>query len=254
MKKTFCFTLAEVLVTLSILGVVAAIVIPNVINKISDRVAITQLKKAVSAFNEAFQKAVIIEGDPVKWDSSGDIWSSRRVSLLAPYFNVKKICLKDPFSYATYTLTCSGYPTIEGTESYVFRNLNNTRKAQSVFASFITKDGILYMPINNSLKDKGFVHPDFQSEKYLFSLLIDINGSKKPNRFGYDVFFFPVTDKGILIKDNISSLTYDNYYGVLHKANCKYKETRYNPGYSCGNYVIRHNNMDYKYRDVSSEW
>ena len=46
------FTLAEVLITLSILGVVAALTIPTLVNRQSDLAAQTRLKKAISAYED----------------------------------------------------------------------------------------------------------------------------------------------------------------------------------------------------------
>lgn len=44
------FTLAEVLITLSILGVVAALTIPSLVNRQSEMAAIVKLKKAISTY------------------------------------------------------------------------------------------------------------------------------------------------------------------------------------------------------------
>ena len=46
MSKRIAFTLAEVLITLGIIGVVAALTIPTLIQKYEKQVYITQLKKA----------------------------------------------------------------------------------------------------------------------------------------------------------------------------------------------------------------
>ena len=46
------FTLAEVLITLSILGVVAALTIPSLVNRQSQMAAIVKLKKAISQFEQ----------------------------------------------------------------------------------------------------------------------------------------------------------------------------------------------------------
>ena len=46
------FTLAEVLITLSILGVVAALTIPSLVNRQSEMAAIVKLKKAISQFEQ----------------------------------------------------------------------------------------------------------------------------------------------------------------------------------------------------------
>ena len=52
MKNKRCFTLAEVLITLSILGVVAAISIPNMVQQYKKRLTITKLQKAYSEVNQ----------------------------------------------------------------------------------------------------------------------------------------------------------------------------------------------------------
>ena len=46
------FTLAEVLITLSILGVVAALTIPSLVNRQSDLAAQVKLKKAISNYED----------------------------------------------------------------------------------------------------------------------------------------------------------------------------------------------------------
>ena len=53
------FTLAEVLITLSILGVVAALTIPNLVNRQSDIAAQTKLKKAISNYHDVVEVFLI---------------------------------------------------------------------------------------------------------------------------------------------------------------------------------------------------
>ena len=60
MKKAF--TLAEVLITLMIIGIVAALTIPSVISNYQQQEFKTGLKKAVSVLNEAIQTNIIQEG------------------------------------------------------------------------------------------------------------------------------------------------------------------------------------------------
>ena len=75
MKKAF--TLAEVLITLMIIGIVAALTIPSVISNYQQQEFKTGLKKAVSVLNEAITTTMAIEGvspldTEVGW-SSGDL-------------------------------------------------------------------------------------------------------------------------------------------------------------------------------------
>ena len=62
MKKKHGFTLAEVLITLMIIGIVAALTIPSVISNYQQQQFKTGLKKAVSVLNEAIHTNITLEG------------------------------------------------------------------------------------------------------------------------------------------------------------------------------------------------
>lgn len=62
------FTLAEVLITLGIIGVVAALTMPQLITNYKERQRVTQLKKAYSVLQQAFTMAVKDYGTPNYWD------------------------------------------------------------------------------------------------------------------------------------------------------------------------------------------
>lgn len=51
MKKQNAFTLAEVLITLGIIGVVAALTLPALIQNYQDKVMVSQAKKTYSNFS-----------------------------------------------------------------------------------------------------------------------------------------------------------------------------------------------------------
>ena len=53
--KFFAFTLAEVLITLGVIGVVAALTIPSLIAKHQKKVYVTQLQKAYNTVTNAFK-------------------------------------------------------------------------------------------------------------------------------------------------------------------------------------------------------
>lgn len=65
------FTLAEVLITLAIIGVVAALTIPSVVRNYRDTQYKTQFKKAYAAMSVALQKTVVdMGGVPLCYDST----------------------------------------------------------------------------------------------------------------------------------------------------------------------------------------
>ena len=63
MKRFYGFTLAEVLITLAIIGVVAAISIPSVISNTQQQEFKTGLRKAVSVLNSAITMNMAIDGE-----------------------------------------------------------------------------------------------------------------------------------------------------------------------------------------------
>ena len=67
------FTLAEVLITLGIIGVVAAITLPTVINKAQNMILKNQFKKAYSTFYNAMKLVQVQNGAPMAcwyWDTN----------------------------------------------------------------------------------------------------------------------------------------------------------------------------------------
>ena len=71
MKKD-AFTLAEVLITLGIIGVVAAMTLPIITNKISDKQNIAALKKSYSIISQAAENVVREYGSFANLCETGD--------------------------------------------------------------------------------------------------------------------------------------------------------------------------------------
>ncbi len=61
------FTLAEVLITLGIIGVVVAMTIPTLIQKHNNHVVETKLKKVYSVMNQALNMSELENGDKTDW-------------------------------------------------------------------------------------------------------------------------------------------------------------------------------------------
>ena len=66
--KRPAFTLAEVLITLGIIGVVAAMTMPALIANYNNHITEVRLKKFYSIFNQAIQQSVAENGDTSTWD------------------------------------------------------------------------------------------------------------------------------------------------------------------------------------------
>lgn len=176
--KNKAFTLAEVLITLGIIGVVAAITIPVVAAKVDHTQKISLLKKAHSAINQAVKLASDDYGDFESWDTSLSTmdYLSRYI---APYMKI--------------TLYCTTYKKCNYTSSTPWSRYNkaNDYTGFNVFSRipFFSVDGILY-----SISLSGgstSADPNVQYDSNYIgknSIFIDVNGSSPPNRFGNDVF------------------------------------------------------------------
>ena len=61
--KNFAFTLAEVLITIGIIGIVAAMTLPGVITSYQKQETVSRLKKVYATVGSAFAKAAVEYGD-----------------------------------------------------------------------------------------------------------------------------------------------------------------------------------------------
>lgn len=62
------FTLAEVLITLGIIGVVAAMTLPPLLSKYRSTVTVNELKKTYSELQQAIKMSEVYNGDFRYWD------------------------------------------------------------------------------------------------------------------------------------------------------------------------------------------
>ena len=66
-NKLYAFTLAETLITLAIIGVVAALTIPSLVQRFQERQYVSQLKKSYAVLQNAFQMAIAEHGTIDQW-------------------------------------------------------------------------------------------------------------------------------------------------------------------------------------------
>lgn len=164
--KKFAFTLAEVLITLGIIGVVAAMTMPALIGNYQKRVVIEHLKKVYNTMKQVEAMAIANNGDIESWGIS---WYPRGDKILLnnyilPYVDTLKVCMENDCPYK--------YMNTQTTENDLTSNIG-----------FYLKDGTL---IKISEYHIGY---NWDTSSFWGGYLIDINGEKKPNKIGKDVFF-----------------------------------------------------------------
>lgn len=155
------FTLAEVLITLGIIGVVAALTLPILIQNYRKQAVVTQLKKAYAEINQALTMAETEHGDHRNWEygTAFDGESAKHFldTYLAPYIKVLKNC-------GTDTGCLNGYVySLDEAKMADFGNYDtNTAKVllNSGYAIAITSGGTfvnVQIHLNSKKKDKDIM-------------------------------------------------------------------------------------------------
>jgi len=73
-NKKFAFTLVETLITLAIVGIIAAITVPTLIQRYTEHVTVVNLKKHYNILQEGFKNAIAKNGNPEEWRTRGIGW------------------------------------------------------------------------------------------------------------------------------------------------------------------------------------
>lgn len=155
MKKAF--TLAEVLITLVIIGIISAITIPQIMLSVHNQEFKTGYKKAYSDISNAAIAGMINKELPYR-DKKRDVQTTQEEwNYLKKSFGVQKVCAKG-----------------------------------NVFDCWVKADTIYNMPSSTNaeafvdISGRAWVQFDCQENIYM----VDINGDKGPNRFGKDRWSF----------------------------------------------------------------
>jgi len=181
-KLTFqpAFTLAEVLITLGIIGVVAGLMIPGVIAESQKAGYVAGARKAYSLWNQALIQMAAdggCIGDLSCFFDSADLKTMG--DKIAGYFNVAKNC-------GTNTLGC--FPDT------IAQNFDGTNTSSGYDSSyrFITADGVAVRFNTSSLGCSGSAAS--LTKVCMTNFFIDVNGPKKPNSLGRDIFYFAIVN------------------------------------------------------------
>lgn len=235
------FTIAEILITIAILGIVAVLTIPSLIGKYKEKETIVSLKKAYNIINQAYQLALLENGELYTWGFPGnatnssdeeenETWNSAATinmklfwSKLTPFMKTTSIC------HAFEDSACQSYTamyTLDGTS----KNFTSQKFHQLTTVNLIDGSNFLGGWISNI---------NCTNKTSCGDLAVDINGiNQPPNTIGRDIFYFTIRANNIIPMGKDTARTFE--------ANCKRKLTGdLANGYGCTAWVIENENLDY---------
>ena len=169
MKKAF--TLAEVLVTLGIIGVVSAMTVPTLMQNHQRKTYVTQLHKV---YNEISQVLLQYQSD------------RNAVNLTEAGLTSDEAFQNAIESYMKVVSTCDTMGSPCFSDSYKDLNGAATSGIQLNHKSYVIANGASLRPYYQKAADK------------LYNLYVDINGQQGPNILGRDLFVMGVYNNGLL--------------------------------------------------------
>ena len=198
------FTLAEVLITLGIIGVVAAMTLPTLVNNYKEKELITRTKKLYSNIQNAIvlaQKDLGVVGDNTFLFDVNQT-SLQTAEKLSKYFNGSKVCENQnqkgcsqyyySIKYATKKTSGGGDTTI-GTSltgpKIILNDGSIIQVKQYTSCRRVQENDCVQDANGNCVKDEdGNTTDKTTIHTYCADLNIDVNGTKLPNQYGADIY------------------------------------------------------------------
>lgn len=229
------FTLAEVLITLAVIGVVAAMAIPGMVNSTNKQEYTTALLKAYSTLSNASQKIMQENGCVGSLKCTG-LFSDNDVTTRENAFATEFVKYVSSPSLELRPSNAKGcfkdvvVKKIDGRDWTVFSgNLYDWTQPKVGLGDGMCS--ILFAPSGNCTDEMN-------GEKYCALTYIDINGKKGPNQWGRDTFRFHFMEDG-----SVKPYGYETSQATV-EANCNTSGAA-SDGYSCAFKVIKEGKMNY---------
>lgn len=193
------FTLAEVLITLGIIGIIAALIIPPLVQNYQKTQYTAGLKKEYSQVQQVFKLYMSEQGTteiPQTDLFTGDDVPNRTYegsavrqkswdNFVKKYFKIVKSC-----NVGDVTCNYKIFYLKSNDDARYFGD--NDATTNTNYTAFLTDGTALsFYPFSQSE-----CRPDWSG--YCGILYIDVNGTKQPNKWGRDIFAFDLSNEGNL--------------------------------------------------------
>ena len=227
-KRFFAFTLAETLIVMGIIGVVAALTIPNLNSSTADKEKVAKLKKVYSNLEDAVGRSEAVYGPMSDWGieiPNGNDDATKVAERLGDFLKVSKTCglttnsaclstsLKD-LSGNTVDSSGSDYTPASGNSTYTYK--------------YILADGT------------GL---GIKATSGKIALTVDLDGPNKgASTLGKDIFTFYISSSGMGEGRNWTLTTDPTANGLTSVADLT---SNFKTGRYLATWVIQNDNMDY---------
>ncbi len=181
-RKKSGFTLGEILIALTVIGVVAVLVMPQLVLGQKAAQAKAQFDTAYSLVAKSIAD---MDADNVSVDPKSYLPAGSFYRVLKEY---NKVTIDCGVYAATNDSVCISTENRDSTSDYLNKRGNTKMDAQYLDdGAFVINNGMLFAVENPENHPNGLL------------VLVDINGkNKRPNRLGYDLFAFEVVDGDVL--------------------------------------------------------
>ncbi len=213
------FTLAEVLITLGIIGIVAAMTIPTLIQKNFERQTVVKLREAQSILAQAIRMAEEEYGEVSGWGLTGMDENSAKIiaNNIKPFLKLAIDCGIKDTQYAC--VTKNKYQKLNG----VIHGEYAVTRPDCYKIALLNGSSIWWRgPAGGAEKER------------IITFWIDVNGKQIPNVYGKDLFVFSYEHNSI---KPLGAPDSDSPWNVSCKKNSN--------GYGCAYYVLNNQNMNY---------
>ncbi len=223
-RKAFAFTLAETLIVMGIIGVVAALTIPNLNSSTADKEKVAKLNKIYSNLEDVVGRAQAVYGPVEEWLSGKTAEQKNLIfyERMSEFMKVQKTCAPNTagcFTKRQGNALKSGFAVLDTPQA---------------FYQVILADG-------TSVSFFPYVNDSNCQEDGCYNFYVDIDGPTKGSfTYGKDLFTIVGGSKGGLNKSWAQNST-------ANKANC------FKFGSACSSWVLEFGNMDYVKADSSGK-
>ncbi|MDD3150380.1 MAG: prepilin-type N-terminal cleavage/methylation domain-containing protein [Candidatus Gastranaerophilales bacterium] len=192
-KKKQGFTLAETLIVIAIIGIIASIVTPMLFGTTSDAELKAAWKKSYSDLSQATMMIVADNGGSLAGAFAGDVAGSEDLkNAFASKLNIIKNCSGISSMGGTGTGVSAQGCWHAGANSWHY--LNGTGIGSASAPGLILNNGsLMYFDLRNSACNDPV--GDYIRCGIIY---IDINGFKKPNTIGKDIFNANITSNALI--------------------------------------------------------